>query len=118
MGAQPDLFGGGPEKRPVEPVKAPEVRSHQPKPLEPPRPKPTPASGRPAGKGDHVCAACGCLAVYGQGNTWFCRSCVPADFLPKPHLWVPRENAASYCVRCQVERGTAQAGSSCRGTAE
>lgn len=29
----------------------------------------------------HNCA-CGAWGCYGLGDTWFCRKCVPADFLP------------------------------------
>lgn len=54
-----------------------------------PRPAPgqtAPTRRRPDGwraptAGEHVCAGCVGAAVFGLGETWFCRACVPAGFL-------------------------------------
>lgn len=70
-----------------------------------------PGQGRDAR--EHFCQ-CGARGVYGLGsNAWFCRTHVPAGFLP--HLWGPRADQPSYCVRCGVERDKPEAQQLCQG---
>lgn len=61
---------------------------------------------------EHFCE-CGSRGVYGLGNTWFCRTHVPSGFLP--HLWGPRADGPSVCVRCETARDQAQPHELCPG---
>ncbi|MDB5445639.1 MAG: hypothetical protein JWQ97_956 [Phenylobacterium sp.] len=63
-----------------------------PEPAATAAPPPTPSAPAPAvrplgwrapGERDHVCVYCAGLAVFGDGASWFCRSCVPASFFPR-----------------------------------
>ena len=43
---------------------------------------PRPADWRAPTLGEHACARCGGLAVFGLGADYFCRTHVPRGFLP------------------------------------
>lgn len=74
---------------------------------------PKPPGWRRPGDRDHVCRECQGLAVYGLGDAWFCRAHVPAGFLP--HLWGPRPDGPSVCVRCDAVKDTPEANQLCEG---
>lgn len=69
---QDSLFGRG-EMAPTKPAAKVAVQRSVAQQL--------PLGGRAPTAGEHVCV-CGCAAVYGLGEAWFCVRCVPPDFLP------------------------------------
>lgn len=67
----------------------------------------------------HACWVCGAAATFGYAGGWYCREHRPAGFMPhERHLWVPRKDQPSYCVRCGAGKDQPKAEANCPGKHE